>query len=290
MRLSRPGSIIARIPPNPGTCRRAFGTAILGLVALTGCDAPGAAPPQAAERPTVAAAHEHIPGSHGGIIVPIDGNHTHVEAIFTADGAIKLHMLGEDETRVLEVETQSLTAFIRPKDSISTKSIEMEADPQEGDAPGKTSAFAGRLPEEWQGKPLIVVVPSIRIDGERLRFSFESPEVAAHEPAMPAKVADEAERDLYLTPGGKYTEADIEANGRHTASEKFAGFRAEHDPSPAPGSRLCPITQTKANPACSWIIGGKTYEFCCPPCVDEFVRAAKESPELIKDPSDYVQE
>ncbi len=38
---------------------------------------------------------------------------------------------------------------------------------------------------------------------------------------------------------------------------------------------------TKANPVFSWVIGGKTFEFCCPPCVDEFVRMAKESPDDI---------
>ena len=34
---------------------------------------------------------------------------------------------------------------------------------------------------------------------------------------------------------------------------------------------------------------GKTYEFCCPPCVDEFVRMAKETPDQIKAPEMYVK-
>jgi hypothetical protein len=106
---------------------------------------------------------------------------------------------------------------------------------------------------------------------------------------MPAKVNDEEERKLYLTPGGKYTEADIKANGGVTASQKFRGFVARHDLKPKPGDRICPITLTKANPACAWVVGGKRYEFCCPPCVDEFVNAAKESPEELKEPEDYVK-
>jgi hypothetical protein len=60
---------------------------------------------------------------------------------------------------------------------------------------------------------------------------------------------------------------------------------------PKPGDKICPVTMTKANPACTWIIAGKEYEFCCPPCVDEFVSWAKD-PELAKDilpPEEYVK-
>jgi hypothetical protein len=105
----------------------------------------------------------------------------------------------------------------------------------------------------------------------------------------PPKVVDAAERQLYLTPGGKYTAEDIKANGNMTASQKYAGFKASHDRNPRPGDKICPITDTKANPKCTWIVGGKTYEFCCPPCIDEFVRLAKENPDKIKEPEDYVQ-
>ena len=45
---------------------------------------------------------------------------------------------------------------------------------------------------------------------------------------------------------------------------------------------------TKANPKFSWVVGGKTYEFCCPPCVDEFVAQAKAGGE-IGEPEDYVK-
>ena len=48
------------------------------------------------------------------------------------------------------------------------------------------------------------------------------------------------------------------------------------------------VTLTKANPACTWIVGGKVYEFCCPPCVDEFVTLAKAGGP-IDEPEAYVQ-
>ncbi len=108
-------------------------------------------------------------------------------------------------------------------------------------------------------------------------------------PGAPTKVVDDDEKTLYLTPGGKYTEADITANGGVTASQKFKGFKAAHDLKPAAGDQICPVTLTRANPKVSWVIGGKTYEFCCPPCVDEFVALAKEKPDEINDPASYVK-
>ncbi len=33
-------------------------------------------------------------------------------------------------------------------------------------------------------------------------------------------------KTLYLTPGGRYTEADIVANGKMTASQKFKGMKS----------------------------------------------------------------
>jgi len=108
-------------------------------------------------------------------------------------------------------------------------------------------------------------------------------------PAMPKKIEDIEEIKLYSEPGGVYTLEDIAANGGRTASEKFVGFRAEHDFSPVAGDRVCPITRTKANPDCDWIIAGQRYEFCCPPCIDEFLMQAKRSPERILPADQYVK-
>jgi hypothetical protein len=99
----------------------------------------------------------------------------------------------------------------------------------------------------------------------------------------------EAERELYIIPGGRYTQADIEANGPLLPSQRFRGFQARHDFQPKQGDLLCPISRTKANPRCTWIIAGDTYQFCCPPCIDELVRLAKEQPSLLQPPSAYVK-
>ncbi|MFN3648575.1 MAG: hypothetical protein ACK47B_03255 [Armatimonadota bacterium] len=106
-------------------------------------------------------------------------------------------------------------------------------------------------------------------------------------PAAPAASKD---RQLYLTPGGAYTEADIKANGSQLPSQKFRGVRVNHDLKPAVGDRICPITLTKANPGYSWVIGGKEYLFCCPPCLEEFLTLAKKDPAAIKPPETYVKQ
>lgn len=48
---------------------------------------------------------------------------------------------------------------------------------------------------------------------------------------------------------------------------------------PQRGDKVCRISDTKANPRFTWVLGGQRYEFCCPPCIDEFLTLAKEHPE-----------
>ena len=118
----------------------------------------------------------------------------------------------------------------------------------------------------------------------RFHFVFED-----ESSLMPPAASAEGARDLYLTPKGLYTAKDIAANGSTTAAEKYQGFHSAHDFKPKPGDRICPVTQTKANPQCAWIIGGKKYLFCCPPCIDEFVKLAREEPNKVKSPEEYVK-
>jgi hypothetical protein len=270
----------------------------LALVIAAGCDSgPNAPPPNAPATPPEARSpkgeaprdgeHAHKPGGHGGNIVEIGRDNYHAEAVFEKGATVRLYLLGKDEAKVQETESQVLSAYARPEGDTEATAFTLRPVPQPGDADGQTSQFVGTLPKELAGRKMEVTVPSIRIGGERFRFSFAS--AAAHEEDMPAKVADEEERQLYLTPGGKYTEADIRANGSVTASEKFKGQMSAHDMRPKPGDKICPVTRTKANPKFFWVVGGKSYEFCCPPCVDEFVKTAKEQPDQVKEPSVYVQ-
>ena len=232
--------------------------------------------------------HPHKPGSHGGIIIPIGSDSYHAEAVIETTGDFRLLMLGKDETRIQEVDVQPVKAFVKAIGEPSATPIDLAAVPQDGDAPDKTWQFVGQLPEEFRGKQLDGTIPNLRIAGERFRVGFTTV-TESHAGEMPESLPAEEERKLYLTAGGKYTVADIKANGGVTATQKFRGVPSSHDMFPKEGDRICPVTKTKANPKFTWIVDGKSYQFCCPPCVDEFVTMAKERPEELKAPDDYIK-
>lgn len=214
----------------------------------------------------------------------------HVEAVVDSVGSIRLYTLGKDETRVIDVESQTLKGFIKADGDPDSQSISFEPTPQDGDAENKTSLFVGKLPSALVGRKLDVTIPNIRIAGERFRLGFQSgQESHGDSPAMPDKLAASEEEELYRTPGGRYTSADIAANGNVTATQKFKGTKSAHDMNPKAGDRICPITETKANPKFTWVIDGKPYQFCCPPCVDEFVKMAKAATDPLPDPDSYTK-
>lgn len=273
-----------------------------GAIALTGCSDRPSGPPAiaqsgsqsvAATNGTASAAgddqHAHKPGEHGGIIVTIGRDSYHAEAIFEQGGTLRLLMLGKDEARVLEVESQTFKGYAKSLGGAESMPFELAPVPQDGDVEGTTSQFVGQIPESLAGQPVEVTIPSVRIKGERFRLGFASAIEPHASDTMPAKVDDEEEVTLYLTPGGAYTEADINANGGVTASQKFKGIMSSHDMNPKPGDKICPVTLTKANSKFTWIVGGKPYEFCCPPCVDEFLKSAKQNPMALKNPDEYVK-
>ena len=133
----------------------------------------------------------------------------------------------------------------------------------------------------------VAVISVSLLSGAHAQGTASNP--AGKKQAAKTPKARDAQSVLFLTPGGLYTDADIKANGRKTVAQKYPDFMAQHDAKPKPGDRVCPITDTKANPKLTWVVGGKTYPFCCPPCVVEFVKKAKTNPASIKDPNDYVK-
>jgi hypothetical protein len=232
--------------------------------------------------------HAHQAGAHGGTIVSIGLDSYHAEAIVEKGGRLRLLMLGKDESRIQEVDEQTLIAYVKAVGDAEAVPIELAAVPQEGDAAGQTSQFLGQLPESVTAREIEVTIPMLRIAGERFRVGFTTA-TPAHKAAMPEALPAADEQSLYLTPAGLYTANDIAANGNVTAAQKFRGVMAAHDMKPKVGDRICPITNTKANPKFTWVVDGKPYEFCCPPCVDEFVKLAKEQPDAIKPPETYIK-
>jgi YHS domain-containing protein len=266
--------------------------AVVGF-AIVGCDSSPPSPSSAASTPPVVVkddAHSHKPGAHGGILVSLGRDSYHAEAVFEKNGTVRLYMLGKDEARVQEVEAQTLTAYLTPEGSTESDRMTFKPEPQSGDSPGKTSLFTATLPKDLLGKKVQVTVNNINIQGERFRITFANEGKGSHAAAeMPAKKDGDEEQTLFLTPGGLYTAADIVANGNTVPTVKYKGIRASHDDNPKSGDKICPISKTKANPKFTWVIGGKTYEFCCIPCIEEFVVLAKEKPGEVKDPKDYVK-
>src|SRR4051812_18913579 len=181
--------------------RMSFFVFAMSVLYATGCsrsgEAPIAPPPAAvAAKAASPEEHEHKAGAHGGIIVPIGRNSYHAEAVFEQNGTLRLYTLGSDESRVFEVDAQTLTAYVKPESGTATQSISLNPEQQTGDSEGKTSQFVGQLPTELQGKAVEVTIPSLKIAGERFRLGFASAS-AAHDDIIPSKVTDDAERKLY---------------------------------------------------------------------------------------------
>jgi hypothetical protein len=89
-------------------------------------------------RPRSESTHSHPPGEHGGIIVAVGPNHYHAEALFTNDGLFKLFTLDHDQTRVMTVPTQKITAYFRTAESTAAVPVQLSPMPQQGDPPGQT--------------------------------------------------------------------------------------------------------------------------------------------------------
>lgn len=283
--------------------RKQLVPALIGLWATVtlftlGCGGPSPSTPPA-QSPGVATrttpkgdeAHGHKPGAHGGIMVSLGQDSYHAEAVFEKNGTVRLYMLGKDEARLQEVDVQDLTAYLTPEGATEAEKMTFRPEPQTGDAKGKTSLFTATLPKELVGKKVQVTVNNINVNGERFRIAFTNEAKAdGHATAeMPAKMGSDEEQKLFLTAGGIYTAADIKANGDTVPTVKYKGIRAQHDDNPKAGEKICPISKTKANPKFTWVIGGKTYEFCCIPCIEEFVVLAKEKPNEVKAPGEYVK-
>ncbi|MSR80665.1 MAG: hypothetical protein EXS11_08055 [Gemmataceae bacterium] len=101
-------------------------------------------------------------------------------------------------------------------------------------------------------------------------------------------ISDEEEIAIVFSPGGKYTKADIKANGKVLPSVKYKGVLVSNEVKSKPGDTTCVHSGQKFHVSVvSWIIAGKKYEFCCPECIDEVILIAKNTPEKLKPPEFY---
>ena len=150
---SRNGALVALSLAGVLTCAIGCGETKTKIVA----NAPAAA---TAEAKTPAAAntaakpddeHAHKPGAHGGIVVSIGVDNYHAEAIVEKSGKLRLLMLGKDESQIVEVEKQSLTAYIKAEGDTEAAEISVEAAPQNGDSAGGVAADGTKHGREARG-------------------------------------------------------------------------------------------------------------------------------------------
>lgn len=241
--------------------------------------------------------HQDNP-QHGGQIQGVGENH--LEAVVEPNGTVALYVMGIMET--LPFPLAQSTLWGKVQSGTEDASVLLHATPLTGEPSGYSSVFTGEVPAKFVGKPLHLTL-SVPLSGQKRQVAFDVapgklPSAGAgsvmpsHDLSATRVVAAPVtpeEQSLFLTPGGAYTAADIAANGGLTPTQKFQGLMANHHLHPKKGTYTCPITKTQANSMFPWIVGGKTYLFCCPPCISEFVKQAKEHPGTLKPPNSYLQ-
>lgn len=228
--------------------------------------------------------HEHLVAPHGGTLASLgtDEPHDHAEALLELGGALTVYTLRPDATTPRAVERQILTAWAWTEGEDRPAEVMLVPMPLPGDGRGTASRFKGRLPERLWGRGVSVTIVGLATARGRFRVKFSELKSPAGQAAHRAEL-----RRLYLTPGGKYGAADVKANGDTTAAEKFAGHEAMHDLAPREEGWVCPVAAARSEPGVVWVIDGRNYRFCCSPCVDEFVRRARERPDQVEPPEAY---
>ena len=239
----------------------------------------GGRPPQDDAPPL---AHDHPPGPHGGVVVVIDNdNRYHAEAVAGPRGVLRVYTYGEELSVPHPVPARVVCAAVRAHGGGEEFPLMLRPEPLAADPPGTTSRFVSRLPNGRPGGDAELLVRSLAVGADRFQF------VIPLSPTVSDAESERAEAALYADPGGLYTAKDVAANGRRPASQKFAGERPRHDDRPAAGERVCPVSRARADDRFIWVVSGKEYRFCCPPCIDEFLVTAKERPDEIRDPDSY---
>jgi hypothetical protein len=268
--------------------RRFGAAAILGAALVAaGCgdSSKGPAPTAAGEKKAKPKGHAHE-GPHDGAVAEWGDDEYHVE--FTVDHAAQeatVYVLDGDANRASPIEATTLTLTLKLAPPVT---VTLAAKPQEGDPPGRSSRFVGKHPALGKVQEFSGTI-SGQAGGKPYSGDFAEEPHADHKGKKSSKADGPTKRevDLFLKPGGIYTSADITKNGNVVPSEKFRGFEWSHDDDLKSGDKVCPVTVNKADEKCGWWVNGQLYEFCCPPCLEKFVKWAKESPEKIKDPGAY---
>jgi YHS domain-containing protein len=268
--------------------KRLISTGLLAALAF-GCgksETKPIAPPPAPAKP--ADTHDHLTvGPHGGPLAEWGDHAYHVEfTVDAATGTATAYVLDKNAKVAVPISAKDVSLSLKATVPVT---IALSPKPQPGDPAGLASAYSGtheslRTMKRWGG------TLAAQFDGKRYAAPFETPAHKDHVDVSPPAGAPTArEIDLFLKPGGIYTLADIEKNGGVVPAVKFAGVAFDHDDDLKPGDKICPVTVNKADEKCVWWVNGQQYTFCCPPCLEKFVKQAKTTPEKVKAPGEYIQ-
>ncbi|MFM7320525.1 MAG: hypothetical protein ACKO5K_03245 [Armatimonadota bacterium] len=216
----------------------------------------------------------------------------HYEARLDASGNLVIHRYGERIGQLAPLPDKDaadieVEAFVAGEPATA---VELRPKPYRTDPDGTSSRFVAHVPAALARRTpcLVVVTPE---NGTSVRLFWDGQDLAgiSEDDRMPAPMGDREAAKVFLKSGGLYTDADIVANGNTTAARRYGSAMTRHNAHPKPGDQICPISETKANPKFAWTVGGKSYAFCCPPCIEEFVRKAKETPGDIQPPAAFVK-
>lgn len=256
----------------------------LALVAAIGCGKANA--PKPATKTAAKVDAHPTAGPHGGQLIEWGNEEYHIELVM--DPKTKeatAYVLDESAMKLKPIQAATLTLVLKLEPPVT---VMLAAKPDAGAAAGQSSRFVGTHDALSQDK-LFEGAVSGTVGGTPYSGKFKQKKAHANHAGMPEGVGGTPEEaELFLKPGGIYTADDIKANGSVVPSVKFKGISWPHDDG-KPGDRVCPVTANKADDRCAWVVNGKTYTFCCTPCLDKFLKWAKQTPEKIKEPGDYIQ-
>jgi hypothetical protein len=246
--------------------------ALTCFVALTGCNTGKTDKGGKSGDNAKKTEHDHgEEGPHGGPLA--DWDDYHGEFIVDAGkNQVIIYILDDKAKAAPKVDVAKITDVKLTILEAKPITIELKHDPKLSSKDG--IAFTGEH-EKFAKPEGMKVNIAAKVDGK----PYSNPVTYA----APKKKTSQ----LYLTPGGIYTQADIEKNGNTTPAIKFKGIEWKHEDK-QPGDKVCPITNNKAEANCAWIVQGQRYEFCCTPCLDKFIRWAHDEPAKIKNADEYI--
>jgi hypothetical protein len=88
----------------------------------------------------------HPAAAHPGMIASLAGDRYHVAAVLEQGGVLRLFPLDRDASRVLAVEKQNPTAYLRAAGDWQSVAVALTPQPQPGDPRGRVFAVRRPLP------------------------------------------------------------------------------------------------------------------------------------------------